>query len=162
MSVEKFVWSQVSSPIDHRCFYNLLHVSAVFFFCVCVSQSAAFRTWKKPPLSQVSLFKPPVVRVTISIIQITFLWLHTKNVLCALRRVRPAFNYFAIVNCIAPWGQPFDWQHYSVVDRVSHNFFTFTVHCLQSKCTTLAHLFLCGVMNFSHDVMFIFMRDIKR
>ena len=69
MIAEKFVWSQVSPLIE-------LHVSAVLFCFVLSSwpNHAEFRTWKiEMPLSQVKLFKPPVVRETISIIQKTFL-----------------------------------------------------------------------------------------
>ena len=69
MIAEKFVWSQVSPLIE-------LHVSAVLFCFVFSSRPnhAEFRTWKiKMPLSQVKLFKPPVVRETLSIIQKTFL-----------------------------------------------------------------------------------------
>ena len=63
------IWSQVSLLIE-------LHVSAVLFCFVLSSppNHAEFRTWKiKMPLSQVKLFKPPVLHETLSIIQKTFL-----------------------------------------------------------------------------------------
>ena len=67
-SRKKFVRSHVSPLIE-------LHLSAVLF-CFGFSSRlnhAEFRTWKiKTPLSQCKLFKPPVVRETISIIQETF------------------------------------------------------------------------------------------
>ena len=54
-----------------------LHGSAALFCLVFFSSPpnhTEFRTWKiKTPLSQAKLFKPPVVRETISIIQKTFL-----------------------------------------------------------------------------------------
>ena len=53
-----------------------LHVSAVLFCFVFSSRPnhAEFRTLKiKKPLLQVKLFKPPVVRETISIIHIMFI-----------------------------------------------------------------------------------------
>ena len=70
MIAEKFVWSQVSSLIE-------LHVSAVLFCFVFSSRPnhAEFRTWKIKMLlkNALKLFKPPVVRETLSIIQKTFL-----------------------------------------------------------------------------------------
>ena len=69
MIAEKFVRTQVNPLIK-------LHVSADLFCFVFSSRPnhAEFRTWKiKTLLSQVKLFKPPVVREAISIIQKTLL-----------------------------------------------------------------------------------------
>ena len=64
---------------NHRRKIHLITGKPVYCRCIggfvsfCVFQSAAFRAWKKALLSQVKLFKAPVVQGTISIVQKTFL-----------------------------------------------------------------------------------------